>query len=117
MPTIEIGIQPSCSETVYRIPAEYKHLADVVVGLNNSDPTEGYSQMRPTKDTVCYYFYQSDNRKLCDMLEEFEIPYDIQSPFGNEDEHWIPIKLSEIEKLEKSDGGSGQFYTRMPYGN
>jgi hypothetical protein len=120
---IESGINPNCSETVFRIPKEYKEIAELNNSLDNlwTEPVDGYSQMRPTKDTICYYFYQTSGWDFHRFLEENKIPYEAQAPFGDPDgeykDVWEKIELTPEENALGSDGGSGDCYKRKPYGN
>jgi len=120
---IEYGINPNCSETVFRIPKMYVNcIPEEVIAKDSIEyhlyRTDGYSQMLPTEDTVCLYFYQSWNYSLMQWLEENKIPYDIQAPFyGGEDPNLKPIEPTEKEKQMLRDGGNGEFYRRKPYGN
>lgn len=110
------GINPNCSETVFRIPLCYKDMIPKeAVTWGSYEPTHGYSQMRPTDKTFCLYYYQTGGGQLQKWLEDNEIEYDIQRPFGDTDELLVPIEKNEEEKLEAVDGGSGEFYRRIPY--
>ena len=117
---IELGMQPNCSETVYRFSDQYKKwVEDTIKYLkpHHLEPTLGYSQMRPGQDEVCYYFYQTGGEELRKLLEKNKIIYDSQCPFGDAFEEWEEIEPNKLEKEELSSGGSGQFYRRKPYGN
>ena len=123
---IDRGIQSNCSETVFRIPSKYQIFVNKKLNIYGPDnyhhsPVEGYSQMRPTKGTVCYYYYQTSGADLQDFLEENEISYDIQSPFGDiyegNSDSYERICLNKEEKLLDHNGGGGECYRRKSYGN
>jgi hypothetical protein len=113
---IELGINPNCSETVFRISSKYKDMVpEEALSWGSLEPTEGYSQMRPTDGTFCVYYYQTGGAQLQRWLEENEIEYDIQRPFGDNDEDLVPIEPNDYEKEQAVDGGSGEFMRRIPY--
>jgi hypothetical protein len=127
---IEHGIQMNCSETVFRIPKEVvKDLPKSIMDPERmfggwNEPVEGYSQMRPTEDTVCIYYYQTSGGELFTWLELNKIPYDCQFSFGDPDDpdsemhgKWERIELTAIENELPATGGSGDCYRRKPYGN
>ena len=116
---IEYGIQPNCSETVYRFNRRY------LVGMPEKFlkramlvPVIGYSQMLPNEKEVCLYHYQSDNPCLMKWLEKNKIPYDTQQFEADSNDVggiWKKLKMRKCEKEQEADGGSGSFYRRKPY--
>ena len=119
---IEYGCQPNCSETVIRLKQEdYNKIPPDLMSKwwSMSEPSEGYSSMRPLKDTQCVYFYQMGGNELIDWLEEKKLGYDIEAPFAPERKEWEPLEPTEDEKeiASESDGGGGDFYRRLPYDN
>ena len=112
----EFGIQANCSETVFRFKGEYlQDIPENCLDWGSQHMTLGYSQMLPTEDTICLYFYQTGGERLQKWLEENKIEYDIQAFMGVEENNFIPIPMTEKEKAESGEGGSAEFLRRIPY--
>ena len=117
---IENGINPNCSETVIRINEEDAlQISPELMSKwwSMSEPTEGYSHMRPIPGTRCFYFYQTCGDELIKWCEDNKIGYDIEAPFGEQQPEWEEIEPNEEEKELPRDGGGGFFYRRKPYAN
>jgi len=115
------GMQPNCSETVIRLySVDYDSLPPDIMSnaWSMSEPTEGYSSMRPLPGTKCIYFYQmSVNPELMEWLESQRIPYDIEAPFNEQHPDWDKLEPTEDELKNDRNGGGGEFYRRKPYAN
>lgn len=81
--------QTNCSETCYRLSLEdyeaHKKEIDAIVeahGMGGREPIGGigndseYSTMRPAKDEICFYFYQTKCNELGDFLNEIGVPWE-----------------------------------------
>ena len=118
----EYGINPNCSESVIRLfKVDYDAIPPDIKSnwWAMSEPTEGYSHMRPLPGTHCIYFYQmSVDPDLIKWLEEKKIPYDLEAPFQEQHPDWEQLEPSEQDEKEtEKDGGGGLFYRRKPYVN
>ena len=117
---IEYGINPNCSETVYRFKKEYlDKIPQSIIARGWHEPERSYSQMMPNKDEICVYFYQSGGDDLLEALENAKIPYDTQQFMVDSDEYpqWKNLALRPKEKKLSQYGGNGDFYRRKKYGN
>ena len=119
---MEQGIQSNCSESVYMLSKKdfKKHfiaLKSIITSEWGSfEPVEGYSSLRPTKDDICIYFYQTFGGGVLQYLEENKILYDT--------EQWLTFFYDNKELVEKFDkigqttgqvGGGGEIFRRKPY--
>ena len=112
---IEKGINPNCSEIVYRFKEEYLHNLPIsILEKSNSMGTPEFSQMLPTKNTICLYYYQVGGEDLLAWLESNKIEYDVQH-FTEDSPNWVRIKPTKEESKLPHKGGSGPFYRRIPY--
>ena len=117
---IEYGINPNCSETVFRFKKEYLDKVPKSLLERSEDvPTDEYSQMRPNKNEICAYFYQSDGYNLLKFLEENKIPYDTQQFMNSPGKfpQWELLNMRRNERKLSTYGGSGDFYRRKKYGH
>jgi hypothetical protein len=117
---IEFGINPNCSETVYRFKKIYmEKIPRTILEEGWYEPTDDYSQMRPNRDEVCIYFYQTGGYKLLEALEYAQIPYDTQQFMADPEDYpqWKPLAMRPGEKELGDYGGSGGFYRRKKYGS
>ena len=113
---IEQGVQVNCSETVFRFDEKYlDQVPKEYLGWGSMHMTEGYSQMLPIPGTVCIYYYQSGGHELQSWLEKNKIQYDLQNFMSVEEENFVPISMSDQEKLMDDEGGSAEFLRRIPY--
>jgi len=132
---IERGIVANCSETVYRLSkTDWDKNKEVLIPVLHGEfgnrrgfigsliPVEGYSQLRPAKDEICVYYYQTFGGSFMDKLEELEIPYDTQQWLTYFDFDSPDYDKIRIHKIPLEDGATVKdlefpvtIFRRKPY--
>ncbi len=115
---VKTGINPNCSETVYRLKKVdwEKHKSDLEDALSSGfgtgslTPVEGYSHLRPGSDEICVYYYQTFGGDFMSKLEELEIPYDSQQWLTHFDWESADAKYDML-----SDDENEGIFRRKPY--